>query len=129
MTVRKTLHIKSWTRFFRWNMLKFRSPNLYTIIKVAIIKKGFLKKKERVKDFFIFISMLSFKQVESNNKNKEPCKQGCSWIIGFLIVSISDTVNMVLPFFQFELKMAVHSPFTKKRIYEVNNFWYFFKKS
>ena len=36
---------------------------------------------------------------------------------------------MALLFFQFELKMAVHAALTKKKIYEVNNFWYFFKMS
>ena len=55
-------------------ILKFRSPNLYTIIIVAKIKKDFLKKKERVKSFSIFMSMLSFKKVESNNDKKESCE-------------------------------------------------------
>ena len=36
---------------------------------------------------------------------------------------------MVLLFFQFKLKMAVRDAFMKKKIYEVNNFSYFFKKS
>ena len=53
---------------------KFRSPNLYTIIIVAKIKKGFLKKKERVKGFFIFMTMLLFKHVGSNYNKKEPCE-------------------------------------------------------
>ena len=44
--------------------LKFRSTNLYTIIIVTNIKKGFSKKR-KVKGFFIFMTMLSFKQVES----------------------------------------------------------------
>ena len=52
-------------------MLKFRSPNLYTIIVVTKIKKGFTKKKERVKVFFIFMTMLSFKQAECTNDKKE----------------------------------------------------------
>ena len=37
-------------------ILKFSSPNLYTIVIFTKIKKGFLKKKERVKDFFIFVA-------------------------------------------------------------------------
>ena len=49
------------------SILKFRLPNLFTIIIVTKVKKGFLQKKERVKGFFIFMNMLSFKQVESNN--------------------------------------------------------------
>ena len=36
---------------------------------------------------------------------------------------------MVLLFFQFKLKMAVHTARTKKKICEVNNFWYSFKTS
>ena len=35
---------------------------------------------------------------------------------------------MVL-FFQFKVKVAVHPALMKKKICEVNNFWYFFKKS
>ena len=44
------------------------------------------------------------------------------------IVWISDTVNIVLLFFQFEHKMTVHAACKKKKICEVNNFWYFFKE-
>ena len=58
-------------------ILKFNSPNLYTIVIFTKIKKGFLKKKERVKDFFIFVATFffctfyfSFKQVESNRVRK-----------------------------------------------------------
>ena len=64
-------------------MLKFRLPNLYTIIRVSKIKKRLLKKKEKVKGFFIFMTILSFKQVEYNYSKKKPCKQGCSSIIKF----------------------------------------------
>ena len=46
-------------------ILKFRSPNLYTMIIVIKIMKRF-SKKERVKGFFIFTTMLSLKQVKSN---------------------------------------------------------------
>ena len=58
-------------------------PNLHTIIIVTKIKKGFLNKKESVKGFFIFITVPSFKQVESNYCKKEPWEWGCSWIIKF----------------------------------------------
>ena len=61
--------------------LKFRLPDLYTIIIVTKIKKGFLKKKERVNGLFIFMTMQSFKQVESNYGKKEPYKRGCSQIV------------------------------------------------
>ena len=39
-------------------ILKFGLPNLHTIIIVTEIKKGFLEKKERVKGFFIFMTMV-----------------------------------------------------------------------
>ena len=55
--------------------------------------------------------MLSFKQVESNNNKKEPWEQGCS----FLIVWISYTVNMILLFVQFELKMTVDAAILNKK--------------
>ena len=72
-----------WTTFyFLGCMLKFRLPNLYTITRVSKIKKRLLK-KEKVKDFFIFMTILSFKQVEYNHSKKKPCKQGCSSIIKF----------------------------------------------
>ena len=29
------------------------------------------------------MTMLSFKQVESNHGKRDPCKRGCSWIIKF----------------------------------------------
>ena len=64
--------------------LKFRLPDLYTIIIVTKIKKGFLKKKERVNGLFIFMTMPSFKQVESNYGKKEPYKRGCSQIVKLL---------------------------------------------
>ena len=64
-------------------ILKFRSPNLYTIIIVTKIKEGFLKKKERVKGYLIFLTMLLFKQFQSNYGKKELNKRGCSWIIMF----------------------------------------------
>ena len=52
-----------------------------------------------------------------------------SWLLSFLIVWILDTVNMVLLFFQFELKMAVHIKITTEKIFEMTNSWCFFKKS
>ena len=62
--------------------MKFKLPNLYTIILVTKIKKDFLKKKDRVKGFFLFMTMPSFKQVESNYSKNEPCERG-SRIIRF----------------------------------------------
>ena len=75
-------HQKLSKAFWMWYILRFRSPNLYTIV-IVTKKKGFSKKKERVKGFFIFMTMLSFKEVESNYVKKEPYERGCSWIIKF----------------------------------------------
>ena len=52
-------------------MLKFRSPNLCTIIIVTKIRKGFLKKKERIKGFVIFMTVPTFKQVESSYNKRQ----------------------------------------------------------
>ena len=111
MTVRKTLHIKSWTRLFRWGVYLSLDQQICTLSSES---KGFLKKKA----FFIFKTMLSFKQVESNYGKKEHCERSCS-----RIVLILDALIWYY-FFQFELEVAVE----KKWITEVNNFWYFFKK-
>ena len=59
------------------------------------------------------MTVVSFKQVKSDYGKKEPHERGCCWIIKF-----SYCLNF--EFFQFELK---------KKICEVNNLWYFFKKS
>ena len=47
------------------------------------MKKSFKKKKKRVKGFFVFMTMLWFKQVEFNYRKQESCEQGCSWIVKF----------------------------------------------
>ena len=52
------------------------------ICTLSKIKKRLLK-KEKVKGFFIFMTILSFKQVEYKYSKKKPCKQGCSSIIKF----------------------------------------------
>ena len=50
---------------------------------------------------------------------KSPSKEVLVGLLSFLIVWISDTINIVLLFFQFELKMAVHTACVKKKIREV----------
>ena len=64
--------------------MKFRSPNLYTII-IVTKKKAFLNEK-RVKGSFIFMTMLSFKEVESNYDKKEPGNKVLLGLLSFLIV-------------------------------------------
>ena len=74
------------------------------------------------------MTMLSFKQVESNYYQREPCERGCSWIIKF-----SHCLNFGYRqygvFFQFKLKMAVHAARMKEKMCQVNSFWYFLKKN
>ena len=60
--------------------------------------------------------------------SKSPAYEIVVECLRFLTVWISDTVNMVLSFFQFDLRMAVHAARTNSEIYEVNNFWYFLRK-
>ena len=56
---------------------------VYTKVEITKIKKGFLNKRKRVKGFFIFMAVPSFKQVKSNYGKKEPCERACSWVIKF----------------------------------------------
>ena len=60
--------------------------------------------------------------------SKSPAYEIVVECLPFLTVWISDTVNMVLSFFQFELRMAAHAAGTNNEIYEVNNFWYFLRR-
>ena len=107
--------------------MECKSANLYIIIIVAKIKKGFLNKKERVKGFFIFMTMLSFKQVESNYGKKKPCEGGCSWIIKFFhCLNFWYGKHGII--FQFEFKKAVDAALTKKKICAGSNFWWWFKE-
>ena len=108
-------------------ILKFRSPNLYNIIIVTKIKKRFLK-KEKVKGFFIFTTMLSLKQVKSNHGIKNGPTNKAVVGLNFLIVWILDTINMLLLFFQFELKMAVHAALMKKKSVKWTTFDAFLRK-
>ena len=50
---------------------------------------------------------------------KSPSKEVLAGLLSFLIVWISDTINIVLLFFQFELKMDVRTACVKKKICEV----------
>ena len=57
-----------------------------------------------VKGFFIFMTIPSFKQVESNYGKKEPCGLGCSWTIKFSPCLNFGYCKYGITFFQFELK-------------------------
>ena len=46
-------------------------------------KERFLKEKRKGKRFLYFMAMPSFKQVEANYDEEEPCERGCSWIVKF----------------------------------------------
>ena len=66
-----------------WGVYRSLDCQICTLSSIIVtkIKQDFLMKKERVKGFFLFMTMLSLKQAESNNGNKESCEQGCSWTI------------------------------------------------
>ena len=46
---------------------------------------------------------------------RSPANEVAVGLLSFLIVLILDTVNMVLLFFQFKLKMAIHAARTKEK--------------
>ena len=73
---------------------------------------------------------LSYNSNKSNLTTvRDPCKWGCSWIIKFLIVWISDIVNMLLLFFQLlEFKMVVATCCMQEGKH-LNNIWHFLKKN
>ena len=101
-------------------IMKFRLSNLYTIIIVTKIKKGFLNKKERVKVvFLIFIVSLfiwyDLSKLNQTTIRNSPVNEVVVELLSFLIVKILDTVNMVLLFFQLKLKMALHAARTKRK--------------
>ena len=105
-------------------ILKFRSPNVHTIVTVTKIKKGFFKKKESFCFLYFlfsyFIYMLWFKQVESANKV----------LIGlwcFLIILILKTVNMSFIIFSIQTQNGRTLCMHKEKICEENNFCLFFK--
>ena len=64
--------------------LKFRLPNLYTIIILTKIKKYFLKEEERVKGFFIFMIMLN--KLIIIVVRKSPANEVVVGLLSFLIV-------------------------------------------
>ena len=73
------------------------------------------------------ITMLSNK-LNVDTVRDNPGNEVAVEILSFPIVWISDIINMLLLFFEFELKMAVCT----RRMQEgkhLNNIWHFFKKS
>ena len=78
---------------------------------------------------FIFMTMLSFKQVESNFVRKSPANKVVVGLLIFLIVWILDKVNCIIIFsIQKIAENVVHAACLKKKICEVNNFWYFLRR-
>ena len=67
-------------------ILKFRSPDLHTIIIVTKMKKGFVKKKERVKGFFIFMTMHFYSSILNlTTIRKSPANKIVIGLLSFLI--------------------------------------------
>ena len=69
--------------------------------------------------------MLSFKQVESKVR-KSTVNNVVVGLLSFLVVWILNIINII--FFQFELKMAVHTALMQKRIWS-EQLLILFKKS
>ena len=65
-------------------IVKFRLPNLYTIIILTKIKKYFLKKEERVKGFLIFMIMLN--KLNLTMARKSPANEVVVGLLSFLTV-------------------------------------------
>ena len=85
-------------------------------------------KEKRKASFFIFMAMLSLRQVESNYSKKEPCIQGCSWIIKFspsLHFSYGKHGTII---FSIRTRNGGTQSTRKEKICEVSNFRYVFKK-
>ena len=57
-----------------------------------------------------------------------PANEVVVGLLSFLIVGILDTVNIVLLFFQLELKMAVHAARTKRKFLKWTTFDTFLRK-
>ena len=108
-------YIHETTSSFVGYILKFRSPNLYTIIIFTKIKKGFLREK-RVKGFLVLWLCYHLRKLNLPTVRKSPANEVVDRLLIFLIVWILHTVNMVFFFsFQFEIKMAVRAARTKKK--------------
>ena len=116
-------------------IMRFISPSLYTIILVTQIKKGFLKKKERAKGFFIFFSFYfivllficyDLSKLNQTATRSSPANETVVRLLSFLIVRMLDTVNMVLLFFSIRTQNGCTRGTHKKKIFEGKNFWYFF---
>ena len=68
------------------HILKFRSPNLYTIIILTKIKKNFLKKEERVRGFFIFMTSNHSSKLNLTMVRKSPMNEVVVELLSFLTV-------------------------------------------
>ena len=68
------------------------------------------------------MTTLSLKQVESNYGKREPCEQGCGWIIKFSHCLNFGYGKYGIIIFYFELKMTAHAARMNKKMCEVSNF-------
>ena len=117
----------------KWQFALLNQPQGKTILS----NETCLKHCFRVKGFFIFMTMLSFKQVKSNYGKEEPCERGCCWIIKFshclnfgyqkyAIIIFFNSISEWLYNLHTRRKKSVAR--MKKKICEVNNLWYFLRR-
>ena len=129
MTVRKTLHIKSWKRLFRWDIYWCLDRQTCTLSSVTKVKKGFLMKKERVKGSFIFLwvcyhsSKLNLTMIRQSSVNKVVVR-----LLSSVTVWILDTIDTILSFFSIQTQNGYTHCTHKEKTYEVSNFWYFLRR-
>ena len=82
--------------------------------------------------FFIFIVSLfiyyDLSKLNQTTVKNSPVNEVVVGLLSFLIVRILDTVNMVVLFFQFKFKMAVHATCTKRKFLKWTTFDTFLRK-
>ena len=82
--------------------------------------------------FFIFIVSLfiyyDLSKLNQTTVKNSPVSKVVVGLLSFLIVRVLDTVNMVVLFFQFKFKMAVHATRTKRTFLKWTTFDTFLRK-
>ena len=79
------LHIKSWTSLFRWGIYWGLDHQICTLSSESQKKKGFLKKKERVKVLFLWLCCHSIK-LNLIIVRRGPVNEVVVGLLSFLIV-------------------------------------------